>query len=315
MKTTALTRTLARLVVALFVCSIAASAQTPTPTTTPTPTASSSPPATDIFLVDLQKRGGRWQTGAPVNITRREGYDNQPSFLPDGRTLLYTSIREDKQADIYRYDYRAASETRLTATAESEYSPTLTPDGRYFSVIRVEADSTQRLWKFPLRGGGPPALVLERIKPVGYHLWLDARTLALFILGEPNTLQVVETGTEKPSVVLENIGRSLQRIPQRRAMSIVHKTGEKDWMIKSLDFKTRALTNITKTLNGSEDLAWTPDGALLMAQGSKLFIMHPARETVWRELADFSPARLKNITRLAVSPRGDRLALVAVPEK
>ncbi|HVF50037.1 MAG TPA: hypothetical protein VNA19_08120 [Pyrinomonadaceae bacterium] len=305
-------RTLARIVAAVFICSIAVNGQTPTPTPAPSTQA---PPATDIFLVSLQKRGGRWQAGQPLNITRRAGYDNQPSFLPDGRTLLYTSIREDKQADIYRYDYRAASETRLTATAESEYSPTLTPDGRYFSVIRVEADSTQRLWKFPLRGGGTPAPVLEKIKPVGYHLWLDARTLALFILGEPNTLQVVETGTEKASVVLENIGRSLQRIPQRQAMSVVHKIGEKEWMIKSLDFKTRRLTTVTKTLDGSEDLTWTPDGALLMAQESKLFIMYPAREAIWRELADFSAARLKNITRLAISPKGDRLALVAVPEK
>lgn len=292
----------------LLTCATTARAQTPTPTP------AAPPPATDIYLADLSKQRGQWKVGQPVNITKRAGYDNQPSFLPDGRTLLYTSIRENKQADIYRYNYLDHSETRLTETSESEYSPTLTPDGRYFSVIRVETDGTQRLWKFPL-AGGEPKLVLKTIKPVGYHLWTNARTLALFILGQPNTLQLVNAETEKTVVIAENIGRAIQRIPRRSQMSFVQKVSEQDAVIRSFDFKTLGQTTLTPTLQGSEDYAWTPDGSLLMAKDSKLFIRRPAKDSTWQELADFSAAGLKNITRLALSPKGDRLALVAVPEK
>lgn len=62
------------------------------------------PPATDIYVADLRVAHGRITVGAPVNVTARPGYDNQPFFLSDGRALLYTSIREDSQADIYRFE-------------------------------------------------------------------------------------------------------------------------------------------------------------------------------------------------------------------
>ena len=39
-----------------------------------------------------------------MNITRSPGYDNQPSFTPDGAAILFTSNRGGTQTDIYRYD-------------------------------------------------------------------------------------------------------------------------------------------------------------------------------------------------------------------
>jgi hypothetical protein len=48
-----------------------------------------------------------------------------------------------------------------------------------------------------------------------------------------------------------------------------------------------------------------------MAKGSKLYQWNPSRGPDWEEIADFSALGIESITRLAVSPRGDRLALVA----
>src|SRR6266571_3420478 len=117
---------------AVLAFSATAFTQTPTPTPTPAPT------ATDIFVIDLTTTPrGKLKLGQPVKITNWAGYNNQPSFLPDGKSILYTSIRE-KQADIYRYDLRAASTTQVTNTPESEYSPTMMLDGKSISVVRVE---------------------------------------------------------------------------------------------------------------------------------------------------------------------------------
>src|SRR5258705_436310 len=113
------------------------------------------PPGTDIFLADLRARGAgdRVEVGPPVNATHRTGYDNQPFFTPDGRSFLYTSVT-DGQADIWRYDIAAGRSVQLTKTTpESEYSATPLPAGSGFSVVRVEADSTQRLWRFDWAGG------------------------------------------------------------------------------------------------------------------------------------------------------------------
>jgi hypothetical protein len=268
------------------------------------------PPGTDIFVVELSERGGRLSAGKPANITARRGYDNQPFFMPDGKGLLFTSIREDRQADIYRYDLDKGTTARVTETAESEYSPTVMPDGKHISVIRVEADSTQRLWKFPLPGG-KPSIVLEKIKPVGYHAWVDHNRVILFVLGTPSTLQLVDLSTEKAITIASNVGRSLHRMPGGEKMSFVHKLSDSEWVIKELDARTQEAAPIVKTVAGGEDCAWTPRGDLLMARGAKLFKFTPKKDADWQEVADFSTSGVTTITRLAVSPKGDRLAFVA----
>ena len=277
--------------------------QTPTPTPTP------APPATDIFIIDLSTTSaGNLKVGQPAKITNWAGYNNQPAFMPDGKSILYTSIRE-KQADIYRYDIRSMATTQVTNTPESEYSPTLMPDGKSISVVRVEGDGTQRLWKFPLAGGAP-ALILENIKPVGYHLWVDDNTLVLFVLGKPNTLQLVDVRSGKVDTIADNPGRILRRVPHQDKFSFVQKVSDQEWLVNIYDLKTRSVATFIKTFPGVEDYAWTTSGVLLMANGSKLFARKKS-DFAWVELADFSNAGLKNITRIAVSPKGDRIAVVA----
>jgi hypothetical protein len=283
---------------------VTAQAQAPSPSPTPAAT----PPPSDIFIIDVASHNGKMKLGPPVKITTWVGYNNQPSFLSDGLAILYTSIR-DKQADIYRYDIRSSATTQITKTPESEYSPTLMSDRKSISVVRVEADGKQRLWRFPL-DGGTPSLILEKIKPVGYHLWIDDHTLALFILGEPNTLQFVDLRTGKAEVIVDNPGRILRRIPHQNRFSFVQKVSDQEWLIRSFDLKAKAVTTIIKTFAGVEDYAWTPAGDLLMAKDAKLFVRKKS-DWAWQQIADFSNAGLKTITRIAVSPKGDRIAVVA----
>jgi len=277
-------------------------------------TAPAGPPATDIYLADLRIDHGRVSVGAPVNVTARPGYDNQPFFLPDGRAFLYTSIREDSQADIYRYDIARGTSVRLTTTRESEYSPTPLPDGRGFSVVRVEADSTQRLWAFDV-DGTRPRLVLDSIKPVGYHAWGDAHTLVLFVLGTPPTLQIADARTPggHGEIVAQNIGRSLQRVPRSRTIAFVQRDSVAGNWIKEVNPQTKAVTPLVRALDGPDFFTWTPGGIALAARGTKLYQWNPRRGQEWEEVADFAAAGLTNVTRLAVSPNGDRLAIVAVP--
>jgi dipeptidyl aminopeptidase/acylaminoacyl peptidase len=120
--------------------------------------AQQTPPATEVFL--------KARTGPDadiwINISNNPGYDNQPSFLPDSSGILFSSNRDGKQTDIYRYDIRNKRLTQLTKTPEAEYSPTVTPDRRSFSAVRVEADDTQRLWRFD-RDGENPRVLLENM--------------------------------------------------------------------------------------------------------------------------------------------------------
>src|SRR5258705_12424359 len=222
-------------------------------------TARAPPPDTEIFLASLSASSSATPTpltlGSPVNITSNPGYDNQPSFTPDGRSVLFTSIRGGTQTDIYRYDIAAGRVARVTNTPESEYSPTVTPDGAHISVIRVEAGGTQRLWRFTM-DGTQPELVLADVKPVGYHAWADDHTLALFVLGRPATLQIADTRTGKADNLMPGISRSIQRIPGGRTMSFVQRVpstqqgGAPTLKISELDPTTHRVTPLVNPLTG-----------------------------------------------------------------
>jgi hypothetical protein len=271
------------------------------------------PPATDIYLADLRVVQGRVTVAQPVNLTTRPGYDNQPFFLSND-AVLYTSIRADSQADIYRYDIERKTSVRLTSTRESEYSPTPLPDGKGFSVVRVEADSTQRLWAFDL-DGTRPRLVLDSIKPVGYHAWADEHTLVLFVLGSPATLQIANASAPaaRGDVVARDIGRTLQPIPGRASVSFLQRDSVNGPSLREVDIRSRQVTQLVTTPVGAEFIVWTRDGIALTAGGTKVYQWDPRRGGAWQEVADFAAVGLTNLTRLAVSPRGDRLAIVAVP--
>ena len=285
-------------------------------------------PSTDVFVASFSTSGGTVRVGQPENVTQAPGYDNQPCFGPDG-TLFFTSDRGARpvppdgagaaqalsRTDIYKYDFKTRTVSRVTETSEGEYSPTVTPDGKHLSVIRVEADGTQRLWKFPMDGKNP-SLILEKVKPVGYHAWLDANRLALFVLGEPATLQLADTRTGASEVVTSNIGRSLQRIPGG-GISFVQQEGqgsERKLVVSELtivDGKP-ATRPLTAAVAGARDasVVWTPDGTLLMAHSGSLYAWKKG-ETEWRVVADLGALGLKDASRLAISPKGDRIAIVA----
>lgn len=273
-------------------------------------------PATDIFVATLKVTKGpggaaRWEVGPPVNVTHRPGYDNQPCFLPSGRAFLYTVIGDDAQADIYRYDLAAAASTRLTTTSESEYSPTPLPDGRGFSVVRVEADSTQRLWAFDL-DGSHPRLLLPGVKPVGYHAWIDSVTVAVFVLGTPATLQLADLRSGKADTVVRDVGRSPQPVPGRAAVSVVWRRDSTTRWIALVAAGVRPPQPFAPLPDSADFHAWTPDGTLLATAGTRVLRWDPPAAR-WVPIADFAAAGLTSISRLAVSPTGDRLAVVAIP--
>ena len=268
------------------------------------------PAGTDIWVANLARRDGRLTLGAPANITARPGYDNQPAFLPDGSGLLYTRIGADAQADVWRYDFASHTARALTTTAESEYSPTPIPGRGGISTVRVERDSTQRLWRLDADGSNP-ALILDRLKPVGYHAWAGDSTLVLFVLGEPNALVVAIPATGRVDTVARNVGRSPQSIPGRHAVSFVQRVDSTESWLAEVDAETRTVRRLARLPPRADFHAWTPDGLVLTSDGEKLYQWNARAGGPWVPIADLGALGLRGVTRLAVSPRGDRLALVA----
>ena len=266
-------------------------------------------PSTDVWVVPVHQAGRTIRFGEPKNVTSRTGYDNQPGFTADGKWVMYTMVDGDGPADIWKFKLPAGKPQRATSTPQSEYSATATPDGRGFSVIRVELpDSTQRLWRFPLDGNGAPSLVLEHVKPVGYHVWAGDHRLVLFVLGSPATLQLADDRTGTSEVVARNVGRALAKVPGRDVVTFVQQVRDSASWIAELNVLTKETRRLAQPPKGADYHVWTPQGSLIAASGSIVYVWTEGR---WDQIADFGRWGARGISRLAMSPKGDWLAFVA----
>ncbi|TAK15182.1 MAG: hypothetical protein EPO35_08225 [Acidobacteria bacterium] len=273
--------------------------------------AAQAPPATEVFVAPLTWTNSSATVGTPVNISNNPGYDNQPSWLADSSAVLFASNRDGKQNDIYKYDVASKALVQLTKTEENEYSPLVAPDGKSFLTVH---GTEQSIFRYDMDGGNPRLAYQHGALLIGYHVWTSPTEFAAFILaanGAPQSLQVINTATGKGEIIETNTGRSLLRRVGHNTISFVSKTDREKWMIKEFDIATHKVTPIMETVKGSEDLTWLPDGRIVMASGSKLFVSKDL--SAWVELADLTAAGVKRITRLSASRDGRYLAIVGEP--
>ena len=283
-----------------------------------TPTAAGSP-STDIWMGTLVRDGGALSVSGLARATDRDAYDNQPSFLLDGSAILHTAALDRRQTEIMRLAGSgvasgagtaagSGASERLTRTEEaSEFSALQIPGQDAFSAIH-EIRGKQYLWRYDL-SGEPLGPIFATAEPVGYHAWANEHVVAMFILGDPPTLQVGDALSGDIRVVAERPGRSIHRIPGTEEISFVRKVSDEEWWIERLDPAAGNTERITRTLPGREDYAWTPEGEILMGDGGRLFAWSDGPD--WTEIADLSELGVEGITRLAVSTDGSRIAIVA----
>jgi len=268
-----------------------------------------SQPVTEIYLFDLTAKGKKLTISKPRNITNHKGYDNQPFFHTDYPVLYYASADEEGRTNIKEYNYKSTQTRQLTLTSDREYSPRLTEDKQFLSCILQRDNGAQDLVKYPVNSG--PAQIIVDNMIVGYHAWGDENNVVVFTLPQPFKLHLLNIKTGRDTVVAEQIGRSLHKIPGKNAVSFIQKISDDQWMINSLDINTRKITGIVKSLPGKEhDMTWTPDGKIIMSDEKKIFFLDPKKSTVWTEIKIKSNTPLNTITRLAVSPDGKLLAVV-----
>ncbi|MEM9384515.1 MAG: hypothetical protein AAGA68_05600 [Pseudomonadota bacterium] len=275
-------------------------------------------PQTDIYLATLGGDGDYVLLGRPRNVTARAGYDNQPAFSSDGRALFYTSIREDGQADIYRLSLveEGARPVRLTTTRTmSEYSPTPMPGGG-LSTVRVEPDGAQHLWRITGVGTDVTRL-LPRLDNVGYHTWVSETSLALFLVADPLALVLADRGDRTQSggaspltPIAQDIGRALARSADGRYVVFVQTHDARNPELRRYEVATgKVSTWAPMAPDGSGDFAIDPaSGAAFTVLGQTLLRLAPD-QVRWLAVGDLAVPG-GEINRLAISPRGDRLAIV-----
>ena len=262
------------------------------------------PPSTDIHVYDLKEAKRRVKLSNGKNMTNRDGYDNQPYFYATDK-ILYSSF-VDGQTDIFMLNLTTGEKTNLTNSSESEYSPYLITRSNSFAAVVVEADGTQRLWKYDIDQEEKPQLVFEDIKPVGYHAWAGTE-VGMFILGEPNTLLLTSTKERNDREATTNIGRTIKVSGRNFIFEKAEENGNNLYSAGGRNIKLRKITTLPRNAT-----AWTitPSGSFVCSVGSKIWKINREFDSQWTEIADLSEDGIQSISRIAVSRDNTKMAFV-----
>lgn len=264
-------------------------------------------PGTDIWLLDIH-------AGQVTNIKpliQRIGYDNQPSFSPDNTWVYYTrgELAEDGlgYTDIWRINLNSQQNEPVTHTTTSEFSPLPLPQTSGISTIQVQADGRQELWSFFPDSEQPQRRVISA-EPVGYHAWLGADSLALFVLGdadkqEPNRLELWQPSSDSGMIISQDIGRGLQ-VSSNGELFFIQNPSQ----VTRLQLNKQPIPAIRLT-EGAEDFALSADHIFWHGVGTKLYRRAPGMQG-WQLAVDLQQKGLNGITRVAINTDGTQLAVV-----
>ena len=260
----------------------------------------------EIILFDVNINSSGITLSNPVNITNHKGYDNQPFFYKTN--IYYSSEVDSGQMDIKKYDYLQKTTVAVTHTADNEFSPTITPDGKFISCILQRKNGKQDLVKYSLTGGEPTVLI-DNFK-VGYHAWIDNNSLLLFVLEDTSTngLHYYNITTKENKKLATDIGRTLQRVPGKQTVSFIKKT-QGEWLVREYDAATKKIVTIMPALHNHEFFAWTKKSLLLMSDGQDIYSAKQGNSN-WQKVKIIGDLPLKNITRLALNELNAKLAVV-----
>lgn len=265
------------------------------------------PPDTDIFIFKIDEVGSNISISDGKNITKRKGYDNQPSFI-DNDHLIYSAYI-DGQNDIMMIDLKTNEISNITNTEESEYSPLLIPGTNWFATVRVEKDDTQRLWKFQKDGNGTPEVAFKDIAPVGYFAWNDKSAL-MFVLGRPATLVFANADGSNKKTITNNIGRTIKLIPGTQDFTYERREENGDVSIYQLNSAQQKAKVVIKKPSGASDWGITKNGTYITSVKSKLMKFNPKFDKGWVLLTDLKQTATGDITRMGISSDNKHLALV-----
>jgi len=265
---------------------------------------------TDIYLMNIDLKGDNLNYRNLTNITNRSGYDNQPHFSNDGSHILYSSIRVNEQADIYKYHIESGKTEQLTNTKANEFSPTYFKGGKFISAVQQDVDSSQHLIQIKQKNNKRKVL-LKKEKLIGYHSWISNREVALFIVGEPHELHRAKKRAKTSTKIDDKIGSGLQKVPFRKAVGYQFFEDTATCVMREYYYKSKVANTICNCAPNAKSFVYLKNGNIISGIGQQLYLFNKrAAAKGWVLIANFSDIPDFDFYRIAINRQETQMALV-----
>ncbi len=267
-----------------------------------------------IFLFDIEPIYEGLQLSNMQTISEKEGYNNQPSFQSN-KFILFAGNNEG-QSDIAQYNIE--SRTRLwynVPTVEGgEYSPQKFPTSNDVAAVRLDKDGLQRLYKYSFETR-KPSVLFKDTQVAYFAFYNDNQLLGTVLSGDQMDLVTMNISEKKVDTLLRNVGRSIHKVPKSDYMSYTVFNEQKNLDVYLLDMKTKESFFVCEMPIGLQDYVWFNENQILAGSGTKLWMYDTLGPPEWNEVANLTEFYIKNPTRMAISPDGKHIAIVATPSK
>lgn len=263
---------------------------------------------TEVYVFDIRPAYEGLELLNIQNISNNKGYNNQPSFIAN-ETLVFAGNNEG-QTDIVEYSLNTKSKKWFNQKTDGgEYSPQTFPTINDVAAVRLDKNGLQRLYRYDSQTGKSTELIKD-LQIAYFAFYNDEKILATVLDSDKMNLVLIDLQSKKTDTLFYNAGRSLQKVPKTNSMSysLVNEEGNLDLYL--LDMNSYENFFVTQLPIGIQDYVWINDTQILVGSGNKLYMYDTLGESEWTRVASLEDYGLKNITRMAISPNGKKLAIV-----
>ena len=265
----------------------------------------------EIFLLDIKFKQDKIEISNVKKISNNKGYNNQPIFVSNDK-ILFTSER-NLQNDIVQYDSSENSLKYLTNTLTSEYSPIRYKKNKV-TAVSLDKKGEQYLRIYNVKDNTFKIPFTDKI--VGYYNYskkIKNQIVSSVLENNELVLYTSNLKTKEHTYIDNNTGRSIHNIPKNKfGEEKISYISKKDsiWNINYVDLSSYKTKTITTTLNNNEDICWLKDGSILTSNKNNLYIFNSKLSKDWKLLCSLEEYGITNISRIAINPNNDKLALV-----
>jgi Tol biopolymer transport system component len=204
----------------------------------------------DIFIADAMGKN-------PLQVSLSTADDDNPSWLPDGRALVFDSDRLGYRA-IFRVDLEEERVVhQVVARGASDFAAHVSPDGERIA-FGAEGPAAESLWVAGI-DGSEPAQIGEGIRP----RWSPGGSRLLFTsskAGNEDLWLVTLDGMRLVQLTVDSANdRAASWSPDgKKVVFASDRTGNFD--IWTLDLESGTLTQLTNHPGDDDNPVWSPDG-------------------------------------------------------
>lgn len=261
-----------------------------------------------VFIFDITSEAENVRLSNMHKIPLNEGYNNQPSFTSNHTLVL--SANNEGQSDILEYNLNTQEKRWINAkTAGGEYSPQQIPLSSDIAAVRLDPNGLQRLYRYDSKTGAS-TLLIDDLAVAYFSFYNNQKLLATVLNQESMDLTLIDLESKTVDTLWTDAGRALQKIPGTDTMSYTLKNEDGKYDLYGFDIETGDSYYVCELLMDVQDYVWVNDLQILAGLRNRLYLYDTLGFPEWERMASIEEYGIRDITRMAVSPDGKKLAVV-----